>query len=227
MIKAGCTIFLETTQPDGSKKRYRSKLLDYASDLLYIDFPVEEGFSKQVNFHRGTEFRVWFLGNDDAIYLFRSQVAGAAELPRPMLVLSDPGKKQYKRIQRRQYVRINAAADVAIHPLDHEFEPFTSVTADLSGGGMSVILPDSHQLKKGKAIRVWIALHFNSGESLYVETKSRVVRIHEYRDRQRASLQFMLIKETERQKVIRYCFEKQLAIRNREKERQEGNIVKR
>ena len=39
------------------------------------------------------------------------------------------------KIQRSQFVRIETAVDVAIHPMNREFEPFTAMTEDISAGG--------------------------------------------------------------------------------------------
>ncbi|ADU30110.1 flagellar brake protein [Evansella cellulosilytica] len=215
MIKVGTTIFLELN-PVEENKRYRSKILDYEDNKIFIDFPVDENTKKPHFFLEGTEFRAWFLGKDEAIYLFHTEVVGKIERKMPMLLLKDPGIENYRRIQRRQYVRIESAVDVAVHPVQQHFEPFTTVTLDISGGGMAILLPEAHTLQPNIEITVWLPLHFKVGDMAYIKCSAKIVRIIKESGREKASLQFSQISEIERQKIVRFCFEKQLAIRKKE-----------
>ena len=70
---------MELNDTNDKKKRYRSKLLDLDGEQLFIDFPVEDESKKAKYFLLGTEFRVWFLGTDQAIYLFNSEIEGKVE----------------------------------------------------------------------------------------------------------------------------------------------------
>ncbi|MFA9556124.1 flagellar brake protein [Evansella sp. AB-rgal1] len=213
MIKIGSTIFLELNDPDGDKKRYRSKVLDSEGDCLYIDYPVEEVSKKAHFLLEGTQCRAWFVGKDKAIYLFNTEVLGKLEREFPMLVLSDPKSENYIRIQRRQYVRIELPIDVAVQPLSNNVHPFTTVTIDISGGGMALLLPSNHTLKQDDEVNSWLPLHYQSGEITYINVTAKVVRIIPEKDNDKGSFQFVAIKEGDRQKIVRFCFEKQLAHR--------------
>lgn len=219
MIKVGNTIFFElSVSTDKDHVRYRSKILDYASDKIYVSFPVNEKTHKQATFMEGTQVRAWFLGEDEAIYLFNSQLLSKEKHKDiPMLVFQDPGKEQYIRVQRREFVRIETAVDVAVYPLDGEFSPFTTVTADVSAGGMALVLPDKHGLKEGKNVQVWLALNYQSGEILYLSTKANFIRVFTDKGITKGSFKFVDFKEGEQQKITRFCFEKQLAMRNKER----------
>ncbi|SDY86280.1 c-di-GMP-binding flagellar brake protein YcgR, contains PilZNR and PilZ domains [Evansella caseinilytica] len=216
MIKASTTLYLELSDSAENKNRYRSKLLDFDDQRFYIDYPVEQVTNKPHFFLPGTQFRVWYLGEDSAIYLFNSEVLGKVERKLPMLVLSDPGFDQYIRVQRREYVRIDAAVDTAVHPMKQEFEPFTSVTLDISGGGAAVLLPNNHPLEPEMHVFLWLSLSYQTGEILAVKVKARLVRVLEEKGITKGSFQFVDISEQERQKIVRFCFEKQLAIRKKE-----------
>lgn len=217
MIKVGNTIHLELNSTDEGKKRFKSKILDYTNGQVFIDYPVDQKTKKPSFFLEGTQFRVWFIGKDQAIYLFETEVLGKDEKKFPMLVLNDPGKQEYVRIQRRQYVRVDTNIDVAVYSLANKFTPFTTITADLSGGGMALILPDEHSIDPQDVLKIWLALPFQTGEINYIEIHAKAIRVFKERGRIKGSFEFVDIGEAECQKVVRYCFEKQLALKKKEK----------
>lgn len=215
MIKVGQTIHLELKVPDGDQKqRFKSKVLDYERTFVYIDFPVNEENKKPSFFMEGTEFRIWFAGKDQAVYSFETQVLGKVDRGIPMLVLKDPGRDEYIRIQRREYVRVDTAVDVAVHPIRDGLSPFTTVTLDISGGGAALVLQGNHKLREKDVLDLWISIPFRIGGIEYVHAKAEVIRIIDGKSPIKCSCKFTEINEHDRQKVIRYAFEKQLE-RNR------------
>lgn len=218
MIKIGTPLLIELSSSNQDEvERYRCKLVEMNNFQLFIDYPVNERTGRTGFFLEGTECKVSFVGKDDSIYMFHSEVRGRKKLTIPVLLLSYPGQDKLLRIQRREYVRIETAVDVAVHDPLKRFSPFTSVTFDISGGGAAVILPTDHHLKSGMEIEVWFVIHLNNGDIKYLQTTSRVVRIvfGGGVQRDKASLQFMDIRESDQQTIVRFCFERQLALRNR------------
>lgn len=217
LIKVGNTIHLELNNTDEGRKRFKSKILDYDSGQVFIDYPVDQKSKKPSFFLEGTQFRVWFIGKDQAIYLFETEVLGKDEKKFPMLVLKDPGKQEYVRIQRRQYVRVSTNIDVAVYSLTNKFAPFTTITTDLSGGGLALVLPEKHSINPLDVLRLWLAVPYQSGEMSYIEIRAKAIRVFKERDRIKGSFEFVDIGEAECQKIVRYCFEKQLALKKKEK----------
>lgn len=219
MYNIGDTIYLELFNYDDEKEaqRYRCRLVDRVNNLFYIDYPINEKTKKQDIFPNGTKFRAWFIGKDQAIYLFETEVVEHKRAQIPMLVLIDPGKTKYIRIQRRQYVRVDTAIDVAVHPIESEFDPFITITADISGGGMAILLPNCHSMVEKQEINCWLCLHMQSGEIKYINVHSKIVRIKRTKEssREKASIQFLTIAETDRQLIVRYCFERQLYLKKK------------
>lgn len=200
------------------KPRYRSKILDFNENKIFADFPVDEKTNKQTIFMVGTQFRSWFLGEDEAIYLFTTELLDKVTHDGiPMLVFSNPGEEKFIRVQRRQYVRVETAVDVAVYPILGGFRPFTTVTVDLSAGGTALILPENHQIKEREVVDVWLSLSYRSSEIVYLNTKAKAIRFIDDKGIKRGSFQFIDIKEGDRQKIIRYCFERQLEMRKKEK----------
>lgn len=218
LLNIGDTIYLELDdEKDEVKQRFKCRLVDRVKEFLFIDYPINEITKRAGFFHDGTQFRASFIGQDQAVYLFETQLRGRKKGNIPMLVLVDPGKEKYIRIQRRQYVRVDTSVDVAVHPMNDEFSPFVTVTADISGGGIALLLPNKHKLPEGKEIYCYICLHMQSGEIKYIRATCHVIRIVQPKDspRAKASIQFMEINEHDRQTIIRYCFERQLYLRKK------------
>ncbi|MCT8138872.1 PilZ domain-containing protein [Anaerobacillus sp. CMMVII] len=218
MLNIGDTIYLDIEgHSEEEKQRFKCRLVDRVKDFLFIDYPINDRTKKVGFFHDGTEFNASFIGKDQAVYLFKTQLLARKKGQIPMLIINDPGKDKYLRIQRRQHVRVEASLDVAVHPKDHEFPPFVSMTADISGGGLALVLPKNHNLPVGKEIKCWLSLQMSTGEMKYIQVNCHVIRIISTKDspREKASIQFIDINENDRQTIIRYCFERQLYLRKK------------
>ncbi len=218
MVNIGDTIYLELEDgKDEVKQRFKCRLVDRVGEFLFIDYPINELTKRVGFFYDGTQFTASFFGKDQAIYLFQTQLLGRKQGRIPMLILKDPGKEKYIRIQRRQYVRVDTTIDVAVHPKNEEFSPFVTVTLDISGGGLALILPKKHGIPINKDITCWLALHMQTGEIKYLKVNCQVIRIISPKESpsEKASLQFIDISERERQIVIRYCFDRQLYLRKK------------
>ncbi|WP_026700976.1 flagellar brake protein [Salibacterium aidingense] len=228
MINIGDTIYLELEDPGkaslpaGKKAgKYRCKLIDRKKDLLVIDLPVDEETNKTVFFMKGIQMQAWFVGKDQAVYMFETEVKGKHGRKIRSLLITEPGEEQYVRIQRRNYVRINASVNTAVHPAREHSSPFITSTEDISGGGMAVLLPSNHTLQENDNVLTWIVLQQMDGTIQYINISCVVIRImnEEGRLKDRCSLRFEHIKETDRQNIIKYCFEQQLQMRRSSKSR--------
>lgn len=219
MLNIGDTIYLDilNEETEEEKKRFKCRLVDRDRQFLFIDYPINEKSNRAGFFHDGTQFRASFIGKDQAVYHFETELLGRKKGNIPMLILLDPGKEKYIRIQRRQYVRVNASIDVAVHPIEDYFRPFVSVTADIGGGGIALVLPTGHQLPIGKKVKCWLALHMQTGEIKYIEAICHVIRVVSDKGSQieRASMQFVDIGNSDQQTLVRYCFERQLFLRRK------------
>ncbi|RXJ03924.1 pilus assembly protein PilZ [Anaerobacillus alkaliphilus] len=218
MLNIGDTIFLEIDdEKEEEKQRFKCRLVDRVREYLFIDYPINDRTKKVGFFHDGTQFGASFIGKDQAVYLFQTQLVGRKKARIPMLVLIDPGQDKYNRIQRRQHVRVDASIDVAVHSINKEFTPFVSVTADISGGGIALVLPKNHTFSGGEDIICWLSIHLQTGEIKYVKVECHVIRIISTKDspREKASIQFSNINENDRQTIIRYVFERQLYLRKK------------
>ncbi|MRX71021.1 pilus assembly protein PilZ [Bacillus lacus] len=213
MLNIGDVLLLE--QEGEGKQRMKCKIADLDSNYIYIDYPINEESGKTA-----------FLMNDECLYAsfttgeqayrFTSKVAGRKKEKIPLILLKLPSEEKIERIQRRQFVRIEAALDAAVHSLDGTFGPFTTLTSDISAGGCAIKLNEGHPLGHSREIRLLLALPFKEKVE-YIDAKADIIRIlkNEKTGTLKAPLHFTEIQESDRQAVLRYCFERQLLLKKK------------
>lgn len=215
MMNIGDQLTLELKYSDRFE-RYKCKLVERKDQKLYIDYPINIETKKTAFFIDGTQLKCSFVSRDGSVYLFESEVMGRVKQNIPMIVLSYPGDGQLIKIQRRQYVRIETSVDVAVHPTNFEFEPFVTVTDDISAGGAAVITPLKLNLEPNQLIRTWMVLPLQSGEYHYFKFQAKVVRVFPMDElRNKVSLQFVDLTPHERQVLLRFCFDREVAMRKK------------
>ncbi len=215
MMKIGSQFILEIKYSDKFEK-FKCKLVERKGQFIYIDYPINTETKKTAFFIDGTQLKCSFVAQDGSVYLFESEVVGRVRQNIPMIILSYPGDDQLIKIQRRQYVRVETAVDVAVHPLNKEFAPFVTVTSDISAGGAAIIAPNSLKLQPGNQLHVWLVLPMHSGEYHYLKINAKVIRIIPADDlRNKVSLQFAEVNAHERQILLRFCFDRQVVMRKK------------
>ncbi|UII54657.1 flagellar brake domain-containing protein [Cytobacillus spongiae] len=215
MINIGDVLILEPKYSDKIEK-YKCKLVESKENSLYIDYPINEETKRTAFFLDGTQLKATFVGKDGSAYMFETEVVGRVKQNIPMIILSYPGNDQLFKIQRRQYVRVESPIDVAIHPMEREFQPFTTVTDDISAGGAAVLFPKDTSLNEGQEFMLWMVLPMQNGEYHYLKLRSKMVRSMEYNEiRNKASIQFLEVSPQERQLLLRFSFDRQLAMKKK------------
>lgn len=199
---------------DGDRKQFRSKVMNVLDGKIIVDIPIDVSTNKSSHFYNGTFFYTSFVGKDNAVYSFNSELLEKKIIDNiPCFIIKDPGEEKYVRTQRRNYVRIETSLNIALHPINDEFAPFAASTFDISGGGAAVLIPRGKVMPHHGELKCWIALNMDSGEIHYISALCKIVRVHQKSSDglEQASLQFKTIDNVERQKIIRYCFERQIA----------------
>ncbi|MUV39761.1 uncharacterized protein JNUCC1_03645 [Lentibacillus sp. JNUCC-1] len=217
MLPVGTPLSLVVLDGDEyAEETYRANVIDVRDQFIYIDYPIGEQTNKSAFLPIDAHVRISYVGKDKAVYTFATHIVSRVKLTIPALKLFQPDQTTIKKIQRRQYVRIDTAIDIAVERIEKGQESFTTVTLDISGGGLSVIT-QNQTLIEGENVAVTMVLPFLSGEIIYSHAKARVVRIRMVNKIKSASLGFTEISDKDRQTIIRYCFEKQRETRRKER----------
>lgn len=211
VAKIGMSLVLEMVEQEKHQK-YRCKLIEQSESLLFVDYPINELNGKTAFFMIGTKFIASYVGLDGSVYQFVTELKNKANIKIPALVLSYPDDEGLKRIQRRDYVRISSTNDIAIHAKTMEFPPFTTVTNNISGGGLTFLLPDQISILPGTKLDAWLVLYLKSSVIKHLQIEAVVIRTMQGIEGRcnTVSIQFEKIDDQTRQTIIRYCFERQL-----------------
>ena len=215
MLKVGDILTIEI-----KGEHYKSKVVDIRKDAVYMNDPVHTISNRTVFLRPGTEFAGNFINDNKQVYYFQSIVLERKQGGAGMVVFSNPEK--FIPIQRREFLRVNSGVDVAVHPLNKEFPPFVTVTCDLSAGGASIVVPKekTKHFINGLKIRTWFVLPMQSGEYYYLKLTAKVIRTFELNERSNGvSLQFEGKSKKEEQQLLKYCFEYQLLMKQKESNR--------
>src|SRR5690625_804780 len=194
---------------------FESRIIDINDKYIYLDIPVNVDTRKTAFMQSNKTLEAEYVGDDRACYSFTTKIIDQTFNQIPKLVVAFP--QGVDRIQRREFVRVQTTVDVAVHSQTNTFSPFTTVTFDISGGGLSLILPSNRSLPIGEIVDVYIILHMDNEDIHYICTTSKVLRIVEGKDKPTTvSLQFKNITLQDQQRIVQFCLEKQREIRRKE-----------
>jgi c-di-GMP-binding flagellar brake protein YcgR len=210
LLSIGTIIVIDKDFTKGSEK-FKSKVVDMNEEFVMIDYPTHIETGRTAFFIDGTQLLVKFTDGKKMTYTFTTEVDGRLNKGVPMLKLTYPGDDQLIKIQRRQFVRVESAIDISVEK-NGRFSQY--VAADLSAGGVALVLTNRELLSAEEILSLIIVLPFASRDIKYVKVAARVTRVWEKDGRIIASLEFEKINSIERQHIIRFCFERQLKMRD-------------
>jgi len=211
-IKIGTQLQLEPTYTEHVEK-FRCKVVEQQDHILYIDYPINMATKKTAFLIDGSEFRATFRTEDKQSFAFNTEVIGRKAGHIPMIMLHCPKPEEFVKIQRREYVRVETPVDVAVQFKDHKYQ---LVAADISAGGLALVLKGEVAFNDGDEVKLTVALPFANGDVKYVITEATVVRIFEKDSKRIATIQLTDSDDVDQQHIVRFCFERQLGNRRKE-----------
>src|SRR5690625_3703909 len=147
-----------------STEKYKCKIIDKSENEIIIAYPIHMTTKKTEFFSLDTVFIASYLADDNAVNEFPTKITRRVKLNVPGLALAIPEKEKINRIQRREFVRVDATIDVAVHSKSEKLKPFTAITSDISGGGLSILVSDLSAFTLGDSLDIWMVLRLNSGK---------------------------------------------------------------
>ncbi|GAA0297007.1 c-di-GMP-binding flagellar brake protein YcgR [Gracilibacillus halotolerans] len=208
MITVGKT--LQLTLSNDLETVYRCRVIDLRDETIIVDIPINQETNRQSIFDINSIVDVSF-SHQDAVYRFPSIILKKNISDKvPWMALSYfPDRLQ--KIQRREYIRVETILDVSVHFPNGELADFVTVTHDLSGGGSALLVDKSMKIPKKVEVDLLFILPLK-GEIEYVPVYGETVRIVERKEEKNIlSIKFNNMTQEDQQKIIQYCFQKQLA----------------
>ncbi|WP_138753475.1 flagellar brake protein [Paenibacillus sinopodophylli] len=193
---------------------YKSRIADEQEDGFLIEIPISEKTGRYKRLFLGDELSVFFVTEDGIKNYFDSHVLGFVEDGVKLIKIRKPELDRITKVQRRSFLRVPAELEIAVKTQSNL--RFVCETDDVGGGGISFICDGKWQLASEQVLECWILVPFKNGSLEHAFFKGEVVRVVELESgRKQAMIKYVSINDSERQKVIRFCFEKQLEFRNR------------
>ncbi|GGF75378.1 hypothetical protein GCM10010912_20700 [Paenibacillus albidus] len=193
---------------------FKSRIAELEADAFLIEVPIQEGNGRLKKVLIGDELSVYFMSEGGVKNYFTTHVLGFKEEVIRMVRVRRPEADAIYKIQRRSFFRVGAELEMAVK--DSKGSRFLVRTEDIGGGGASFLSDDKVKLEVGTPLSCWLLVPFRNGNTEHVYFEGEVVRIKTLDNgRNLAMLKFAVISDTERQKIIRFCFERQFDFRNR------------
>lgn len=175
-------------------KVYKSRIQSVNDEEIYIDIPLHN--NEYLILNKGDDIHLIKYGNEGSVYelsckVIDRKIEGNIRLYR----LSEP--YDIKKIQRRNYVRVETIRGIKCFRKDEEFN---ALILDLSGGGMKI--KSNKKLETDEEIVSFIKT--DDGEFM---VKGKIIRVEETSFNQYSlGIEFMDIEERTREKIIKLVF---------------------
>lgn len=202
---------IEIKDPEFQGK-YRSRVEGIGGDNLTLAAPMKSG--EVLSLPRGLEMTVSFY-DQVAVYsvdcLLMSFNMGAV----PTIVLGSPINS--KRIQRRNFVRLDTKIPMTYILLNQGLEPiserFDATTVDISGGGL--MFTTNGRVQLGDLMEVQVSTSADRPVTAIGKTVRVTDNFMGKEHKVSVGVEFTIIEEGERDKIIRYIFNRQRELRQR------------
>lgn len=210
------TLYLHTASGDEEEANveYRSRIAEIDDESFLIEVPMRSDNGRMKKLFIGDELSVFFMSEGGVKNYFSTHVMGFKEDVIRMIRLQKPPEDSIMKIQRRSYLRV--AAELELAAKTSAGQRFLVRTEDIGGGGTSFWCDPKVNLEVGDMLSCWLLLTMRSGDPEHVDFDGEVVRTKELENgRLLAMIKMNRISDNSRQKIIRFCFERQFDFRNR------------
>ena len=209
----GQVITLEVTSEEQDKKQVlKSRIADENQEVFWIEAPTGEK-GRFVRLVDGDIPVISYTSSANGVtYSFKSEVKGnKKENAAVLFAIKKPAPSEVVSVQRRAFVRVEASLEVAC--LFAGVKKFVATTVDISGGGLSMITEPTISLQEEDELECWLLVPFRNGNIEHIPFIAAVVRTKDVSDRLMVMMRFVEISESDRQKIVRYVFERQIELR--------------
>lgn len=213
MLSIGMDLTIETDN-NGIVKKYKSKVADLYEERVCIYYPLGAADSKPTFLPIGTKVMVEFAHSSTSVFSFESEVIGVQRSTVPLVELALPEVELFNKVQRREYVRVDAAVPVGLD-FSGPGVKFASVTSDISAGGCAVVLPPEVKIQPAEVGTIEFTIQMGSGEQFQLTFLCEVIRTFPKNKLTLVSLEYVDPPHADQQLLTRFCFERQLSNRKK------------
>ncbi|WP_170308040.1 flagellar brake protein [Paenibacillus dakarensis] len=215
-LKVNEVLFIQVDTGDEKEAKlvYKSRISEITEDSIFMEVPIQEGTGRLKKLYLGDELSIYFLSEGGIKNYFNTHVLGFHDDVIRQVRIRKPEAEEITKIQRRSFLRVQAELEIAMSHKDGS--KFLSKTEDVGGGGVSFYSAPDQTVNEEDILSCWLLIPYKNGMVEHVPFEAEVVRIKKLLNgRILTMLKFTSIADIERQKLIRYCFERQFDFKNR------------
>ncbi|MFC5467799.1 flagellar brake protein [Cohnella suwonensis] len=206
--KINQTMYIQAAA-NGEPITLRSRVADMDNGNIFIEVPLNEKTRGLYRAQQGEPFQLYFFTQDGVKHLFASEVTGFRREKVQLVSIRKPELDEITKDQRRSFLRVEANLEIAISIGDKL--RFVAVTEDVGGGGVSFQCERKWPIVQNAVLGCWLLLNYKGGAIAHAKFEGEVVRVLPAEpDRHLVMMRFKDIADADQQKIIRYCFERQL-----------------
>jgi c-di-GMP-binding flagellar brake protein YcgR len=199
---------MPVAQPEAAAT-LRSRVADLDNESIWLEIPLDEHSRKYHRPRIGEQVRMYYFTQEGVKHQFTTTVTGLKQDPVRLFSVRIPHAGDVEREQRRSFLRVEAQQEIAVRIGDKA--RFTALTDDVGGGGLSFRCDRSWPIVPGLSLNCWLLLNYRNGNLGHAKFASQVVRVVPLEpNKHLVMIRFQDIHDTEQQKIIRFCFERQL-----------------
>ncbi|MBP1999517.1 c-di-GMP-binding flagellar brake protein YcgR [Paenibacillus shirakamiensis] len=197
-----------------NKQEYKSRIAEMEDDSILMEVPIPVEGGKMKKLYMGDELSMYFVNDEGVKHYFNTYVLGYKSDNIQLVRIRRPELDSITKVQRRNFLRVIAELEVAVRT--EKNVRFIALTEDVGGGGISFYVDPTYKLNEEELLHCWVLLPYKNGTIEHVPIETEIVRMKKLETgRNLVMLKFRNIADIERQKLIRYCFERQFDFRNR------------
>lgn len=205
---------VNSIDPEEAQQEYKSRIADLNETYMSLEVPIHVETGKIKRLFPGDQINAHYVTDDGVKNYFSTFILGFKEDAIKLVLIKPPEPNQITTVQRRNFLRVPAELEIAVKISEQIM--FSGVTDDVGGGGISFLCESRMPIKANDAINCWLLIPFRNGSIEHANFKGEVVRVKESENGKLiVMVQFTEIADMERQRIIKYCFERQLDFRKR------------
>ncbi|MDF2658695.1 MAG: glycosyl transferase [Paenibacillus sp.] len=205
---------VNSIDPEEAMQEYKSRIADMTPNYISLEVPIHATTGKLKRLYAGDQINAYFMTEGGVKNYFNTVVLGFKEEVIRLILIKAPEEEQITKVQRRNFLRVPAELELAVKLNDQLM--FTAFTDDVGGGGVSFLCDNRVPVKRGDMVGCWLLLPLRNGQIEHAGFKGEIVRIKTLENGKLIIMvQYTEIADSERQRIIRYCFERQLDVRKR------------
>ncbi|MFW5991819.1 MAG: flagellar brake protein [Halanaerobiaceae bacterium] len=204
--------------------KYLCKIAEINDKSIRVTAPFRHGQIVPLNLHRPV--KIYYTG-ENAAYVFETRVINRQAKPIALLTLEKPSEK--KRIQRREYFRLETSRKIEYRILPEDYndgeadnngkdgkddkedkDPLIEThIIDISGGGVKLLIDD--EFPEEGLIEMYIDLPGIEDSCII----GKIVNFYELPDGKAAGIEFVGIDRHDQEQIISWMFDYQRELRQR------------